>query len=323
MCAGGKGQYSRQTPHELLLIGERVGFDGNALALASRLVAKVDSAAVQDGFDLYLHGFVVANDGRWTVIQQGMNIDARQARRYHWHSENLKDFVDEPHAAIDGHNQGTIINLTDRRASTSRSRQVGLINGDPDSVITEFAKISGNDSCQQPALPRLALPSRHDVRSSDVKLRRLHATLTAAANRGPTDFSELLLTPGVGARTVQALAMVAEVVHGAPCGFDDPARFSLAHGGKDRHPFPRPLRVHDETICAMKSAVQNAKLGREEEISALKRLDAEARRVEGFAKGPSLDAFVGLETARSSENGGRSVFGWEGASRRAASIRSR
>ena len=253
---GGKGQHSRRTPQELLLIAERAGFDGNALGLASWLVAKVDSAAVQDGFDLYLHGFVVSDDGQWTVIQQGMNTDARQARRYHWHSEGLKDFVEEPHAAIDGTSQGTIINLTDRRASLSRGKQVDLINGSPDAVITELQRISGKHASVQLALPHLTMPARHAVGAGDVKLRRLHATLVAAANRGPADFSQLLLIPGVGARTVQSLAMVAEVVHGAPCRFQDPARFSLAHGGKDRHPFPVPLRVYDETIRVMKSAVR-------------------------------------------------------------------
>ena len=281
---GGKGQHSRRTPQELLLIAERAGFDGNALGLASRLVAKVDSAAVQDGFDLYLHGFVVSDDGQWTVIQQGMNTDARQARRYHWHSEGLKDFVEEPHAAIDGTSQGTIINLTDRRASLSRGKQVDLINGSPDAVITELQRISGKHASVQLALPHLTMPARHAVGAGDVKLRRLHATLVAAANRGPADFSQLLLIPGVGARTVQSLAMVAEVVHGAPCRFQDPARFSLAHGGKDRHPFPVPLRVYDETIRVMKSAVQNGKLGREEELSALKRLDAEVATCRGLCQ---------------------------------------
>ena len=279
-------------------------------ALASWLVAKVDSAAVQDGFDLYLHGFVVSDDGQWTVIQQGMNTDARQARRYHWHSEGLKDFVEEPHAAIDGTSQGTIINLTDRRASLSRGKQVDLINGSPDAVITELQRISGKHASVQLALPHLTMPAGHAVSAGDVKLRRLHATLVAAANRGPADFSQLLLIPGVGARTVQSLAMVAEVVHGAPCRFQDPARFSLAHGGKDRHPFPVPLRVYDETIRVMKSAVRNGKLGREEELSALKRLDAELRRVEDFAKGPSFEAFMERERTNSPTTaGGRSLAG--------------
>ena len=144
----------------------------------------------------------------------------------------------------------------------------------------------------------------------DVIVRRLHGTLAAAADRGPTDFAELLLVPGVGERTVRALAMVAEVVHGAPCRFTDPARFSLAHGGKDGHPFPVPLSVYDETIRVLKTAIRRAKLGREEETGALKRLDAQARQLERHATGPSVDAFIASERARSHEYRGRTVFGW-------------
>jgi hypothetical protein len=155
------------------------------------------------------------------------------------------------------------------------------------------------------------MPAHHDVRSSDVFIRRLHGTLAAAAERGPLDFPELLLTPGVGARTVQSLAMVAEVVHGAPYRFDDPARFSLAHGGKDRHPYPVPLKVYDETIRVLKSAVQKAKLGRDEEMQALKRLDHQARLLEPVTDGPSFEVFVARERDRSPSLDGRSVFGWE------------
>jgi len=155
------------------------------------------------------------------------------------------------------------------------------------------------------------MPAHHDIRASDVFTRRLHGTLAAAANRGPVDFPELLLTPGVGARTVQSLAMVAEVVHGAPYRFEDPARFSLAHGGKDRHPYPVPIKVYDETIRVLKSAVENAKLGRDEQIETLRRLDAQARKLERGAGGPSLDAFIAGERQRSPDLDGRSVFGWE------------
>jgi hypothetical protein len=157
----------------------------------------------------------------------------------------------------------------------------------------------------------LLLPAHHDVRSSDVFTRRLHATLAAAAERGPVDFPDLLLTPGVGARTVRSLAMFAEVVYGAPYRFRDPARFSLAHGGKDRHPYPVPLKVYDETIRVMKSAVVKAKLGREEEMQALRRLDGQARLLEGRIDGPSFGAFVAAERAASPALDGKSVFGWE------------
>jgi hypothetical protein len=313
---GGRGKYSRQTPHELVAIGESVGFDGAALAKASRLVAKVDSAAVQDGFDLYLHGFIVTDDGKWTVVQQGMNGARKQARRYHWLSEGLKSFVDDPHAAIEGITQGQIINLADHRAEKSRRAQLDLLSSfGPDKITAEFAKLETRDVVQtrpdQLLLPHLIMPSHHDVRASDVVTRRLQGNLAAAADRGPTDFPELLLTPGVGARTVQALAMVAEVMHGAPYRFTDPARFSFAHGGKDRHPFPVPLKVYDETIRVLKSAIRSAKLGREEELDALRRLDDQARGLEQHASGPSVEELIARESESSHAYDGRSVFGWE------------
>ncbi|MBY4590201.1 DUF763 domain-containing protein [Rhizobium redzepovicii] len=314
---GGRGAQSRKTPHELVSIGERVGLDGEGLATTSRLIAKVDSAALQDGFDLYLHGFIVADDGHWVVVQQGMNGDRRQARRYHWLSEGLESFVDSPHAAIEGRSQGTIVNLADRRAERSRRGQLDLLATlGPDRIIREAAallrvKQPAPEPAEQPMLPHLIMPAHHDVRESDVNMRRLHGNLAAAADRGPADFEELLLVPGVGARTVEALAMVAEVVHGAPCRFSDPARFSIAHGGKDRHPFPVPLKVYDETIGVMKSAVQKARLGREEELQALKRLDNQSRQMERYVTGPDLKEIIAGEFRQSADFAGRSVFGWE------------
>ena len=313
---GGRGRHSRQTPHELVGIGDSVGFDGAALAKVSRLVAKVDSAAVQDGFDLYLHGFIVTDDGKWTVVQQGMNGARKQARRYHWLSEGLKSFVDDPHAAIEGTQQGEIINLADCRAEKSRRAQLDLLSSfGPDKIAAEFEKLKcGKAGPVQPdqfLLPHLIMPSHHDVGASDIVTRRLHGNLAAAADRGPLDFPELLLTPGVGSRTVLALAMVAEVVHGAPYRFMDPARFSFAHGGKDRHPFPVPLKVYAETIRVLKSAVRSAKLGREEELGALKRLDDQARTLERHASGPSVEELTARELASSHTYGGRSIFGWE------------
>ena len=292
---GGRGKHSRRTPEELTALGERFGIDGQALIRASRLVAKVDSAAVQDGFDLYLHGFFVTDDGKWTVVQQGMNGDKRQARRYHWHSESLASFVDEPHSAIDGPSQGDIINLTDRRAENSRSAQLDL--------LTRLGRMASLANMRRS--PRSPPPSRSCRISSCRRITMCaQATCSRAActarslprpSEGPVDFPELLLTPGVGARTVQSLAMVAEVVHGAPYRFRDPARFSLAHGGKDRHPYPVPIKVYDETIRVLKSAVQKAKLGRDEEMQALKRLDDQARQLERTASGPSFESFVAAE----------------------------
>lgn len=313
---GGRGRHSRATPDELLAVGNRTGLDGSALAQTSRMIAKVDSAAVQDGFDLYLHGFVVADDGRWVVVQQGMNDGTRLARRYHWLSEDLKSFVEAPHAAIDGRNQGRIVNLTDRRAAASRIGQLDLLRDlGPDGIVREAAALTPpappRPATAQPELPHLVMPDRHDVRPGDVILRRLHGALAAAAEAGPRDFAELLMVPGVGARTVRSLAMVAEVVHGAPCRFDDPARFSLAHGGKDRQPFPVPVLVYDRTIQVMKSAVEAASLGHDEKLDAIRRLDVQARRLERRATGPSLDAFIAEERRRSHDYGGRSVFGHE------------
>jgi hypothetical protein len=318
---GGRGNHSRKTPLELAAIGDRVGFDGEALATASRLVAKVDSAAVQDGFDLYLHGFVVTDDGKWVVVQQGMNGDTRLARRYHWLSQDLKSFVDTPHAAIEGVNQGNIVNLTDRRAAASRLGQIDLLRDfGPDFITNELATLQAKDTPQaepdQLSLPHLVMPAHHDVRPKDVMMRRLQGALAAAAECGPADFSELLLVRGVGARTVLSLALVAEVVHGAPCRFTDPARFSLAHGGKDRHPYAVPCAVYDHTIGVLKSAVASARLGQDEKLDALRRLDQQARRLEraagaSEADGPSLPEFVAQERHDSHAYGGRSVFGLE------------
>jgi hypothetical protein len=358
---GGRGKYSRATPGELVAIGQRVGFDGDALAQASRLVAKVDSAAVQDGFDLYLHGFVVTDDGHWVVVQQGMNGAAKQARRYHWLSEGLTSFLDDPHAAVDGPGQGNIVNLADRRAARSREAQVRMLAElPPEGIAREFGKIERAAAASAPSvarggrsgrgtssadassgvafshpgpsplagegmkalagtqaamqlelLPHLTMPDRHDVCGSDVVVRRLHGALAAAAECGPKDFTGLLQVPGVGARTVRALAMVAEVLHGTPCRFSDPARFSLAHGGKDRHPFPVPTKVMDHTIGVLKSAVRHAKLGREEELQAIRRLDAQARRLEATARGPAVEDYIAEERRRSHDYGGRSIFGWE------------
>ena len=184
--------------------------------------------------------------------------------------------------------------------------------------MREFARIErpagkpiDRKASEQPFLPHLAMPSHHEVRASDVMMRRLHGNLAAAAEGGPSDYSELLLVPGVGQRTVRALAMVAEVLHGAPYRFSDPARFSFAHGGKDRHPFPVPIRVYDQTIGVLKSAVQKAKLGREEELGALKRLDDQARCLERNVSGPHLETLIAKERLDSHIYGGRSVFNWE------------
>jgi hypothetical protein len=227
----------------------------------------------------------------------------------------MKSFVDEPHAAIERPGQGEIVNLTNHRAEPSRRGQLELLTAlGPDGITRELAKIASRDATAdagpEPMLPHLDLPAHHDVRAGDILAKRLYGNLAAAADGGPTDFPDLLLTPGIGARTVRALAMVAEVVHGAPYRFTDPARFLFAHGGKDRHPFPVPLRVYDETIRVLKSAVSSAKLGRQEEINALRRLDQQARLLEQNASGPPVEELIAEERRLSHSYGGRSVFGW-------------
>lgn len=233
---------------------------------------------------------------------------------------------------MDGEAHGTIVNLADRRAAASRTRQLELLGTlGPDGIIAELARLSdarhaAGSSPARPAvedaplLPHLVMPAHHEVRAANVVERRLHGALAAAAERGPADFPDLLLTPGVGARTVLSLALVAEVLHGTPCRFTDPARFSIAHGGKDRNPFPVPTKVYDETIRVMKRAVRQARLGAGEELAAIRRLDGEARRLEG-AGGPTVDAVIAEERRRSHEYGGRSTFGWEAPPRPSAAPR--
>jgi len=337
---GGRGRHSRRTPEELLRVGDRTGLDGDALGCTSRLVAKIDSAAVQDGYALYLHGFIVSASGEWCVVQQGMSEARREARRYHWLSEGLQSFLDSPHQAIEGPNAGTIVNLADARAARARAASLALLAHGPDRIIGTLRaqRAQGSPSVHARAalslfpeldapfmpgagtaagsgkaapakrmnrLPHLQLPAHHDVRASDVVLRRLHATLAAATERAPKDYSELLLTSGVGARTVAALAFVAEIVHGTPSRFTDPARFSLAHGGKDGHPFPVPLKVYDETIRVLKAAIGSARLGNDERLAALRRLDSQSRALERVVRGESFEAHIARERAAAAAYGGR------------------
>jgi hypothetical protein len=314
---GGRGAHSRRTPAELCSMGERTGLDVTSLISTSRLVAKIDSAAVQDGYDLYLHGFFATVEGDWCIVQQGMNGVQREARRYHWKSDNLSGFFDSPHSAIEGRNAGPIINLADRQAHDNRVAGLELLRDGPEQTIAVLRRcgdrragtldLFAEDQAIPGAIdPHLDLPAHHDLRLADIDLKRLHATLKAAADRGPKDFADLLLTPGVGARTVASLAFVAEVIHGAPCRFKDPARFALAHGGKDGHPFPVPLKVYDETIAVLKRAVVSAKLGHSEKLAAIKRLDDQARAVERV-QGPSFAQYIAAERENSALYGGRTI----------------
>ncbi|MET0404634.1 MAG: DUF763 domain-containing protein [Cystobacter sp.] len=291
---GGKGVQARRVPDELLFIGERVGIDATSLVRASRLTARVDSAAVRDGFELYSHSLLFTDDNAWAVVQQGRNPVAGQARRYHWLSEGLGSFVEAPHAAIEGPSRGVIVNLTDRRASRTRAALVELVSQGPEVVLGALRRrlpAPAPRPVPEP-LPHLQMPAHEEVTHEDVLLRRLHGTLAAAAERGPQDFAELLLTPGVGPRTVAALTSAAEIIHGTPSRFTDPARFSLAQGGKDRQPFPVRLDVYDETLRVLREAVHAARLGNDERLRAMRELDRQARRLEAVATGPSFEALV-------------------------------
>ncbi len=293
---GGKGKHSMQTPAELLAVGERTGLDGNYLARCSRLSAKVDNTAIQDGFQLYLHSFVVSDDGQWAVIQQGMSDKSSTARRYHWHSPMLTSFVEEPHTFIYGKNSGTILNMVDKQAAPSRSSVMEISREHPDRMLAEIKK--------------LVLPSHHDVKAKDVDLKRLGAVLWLAHEKKPADFADLLLLEGLGPRTLQSLALVSEVIYGTPSRFTDPARFSFAHGGKDGHPFPVPLKVYDDTISTLQTAVYKAKIGSADKQDAIKRLSKIAQNAENnFTPNANFDEVIQKERNESWKYGGRTVMG--------------
>ena len=293
---GGRGKHSRKTPDELRAIAERKGLDGETLARTSRLTARIDNNAIADGFQLYLHSFVVSSTGEWAVVQQGMNGSSGLARRYHWHSANVRDFVADPHSAIVGEHQGTIMNLVDGHARPAQSAMLETVRQKPDATLAEIRK--------------LRMPSHHEVRAKDVDLKRLGAVLAVAYERELRDFASLLLLDKLGPRTLQTLALVAEVVHGAPTRFRDPARFSFALGGKDRHPFPVPLKTYDESFSVLRKALDSAKLGHTEKIDGFARLDKFVRKIERtYHPEADFDKVMAYEHAISPSLGGRSVFG--------------
>jgi uncharacterized protein len=293
---GGKGKFSKATPSELVVVGYKTGVNADHLVRCSKLTAKVDNTAVQDGFQLYAHNFIVSSEGNWTVVQQGMSSNDKTARRYHWHSDNLRSFVDEPHTAIYGVNQGSILNLVAHEAEASRHGILSMTTAMPQHILHEAQ--------------RLVMPGHHEVKAKDVDLKRLGSMLWLAHEKQPKDFEELLLLEGLGPRTLQSLALVSEVIHGTPSRFKDPARYSFAHGGKDGHPFPVPLKVYDETIDVLRSAVEKAKIGNSDKQQAIKKLTEIAQRAESdFTPNTDFDKVIEKERAESWKYGGRTVFG--------------
>ena len=292
---GGRGKSSLNTPNELRSLAERGGFDADALVRTRRLTARIDNNAIGDGFQIYLHSFVLSSKGEWAVVQQGLNDANGMARRYHWHSASVRDFVNEPHTAIVGESQGTIMNLVDARADRAQTALLEIANDHPEKTLSEAR--------------HLRLPSHHEVRAKNVDLKRLGAVLAVAHERGLRDFAELLLLEKLGPRTLQSLALVAEVVHGAPSRFNDPARFSFAHGGKDGHPHPVPLKTYDESLHFLRNTLNAAKVGHTEKLDGFRRLDGFVRMVEKRLK-PKADfeALVRHENAISPSLNGRTVF---------------
>ena len=296
---GGRGKHSRQTPKELEQFGDKTGLDAHQLVKNSKLSAKIDNTAIQDGFQLYLHSFILTDEGDWTVIQQGMNNGNGMARRYHWHSPNLKSFIESPHTSIYGQNQGSILNLTDQGARSTRNGILALSEEKPHQLLQEVKKIR--------------LPNHHDVYRKDVDLKRLGSVLTLAQETEVQDFENLLMVKGLGPRTLQSLTLVSEVIHGTPSRFSDPARYSFAHGGKDKKPFPVPTHVYDKTIEVLETSVKKAKIGQPDKQKALKGLHKAAQQMEPDFE-PDPKGFASLkqhENAHSWYYGGRSVFGKE------------
>jgi hypothetical protein len=302
---GGRGRHSRNTPSELRAIASRRGFDGEQLVRTSRLTARIDNNAIADGFQIYLHNFIVTSTGEWAVVQQGLNDRSGMARRYHWHSKSVGDFVSEPHTGIVGQNQGTIMNLVDTEAKSAQSALLEIARAHPEQTLS--------------GVSHLQMPAHHDVRAANVDLKRLGAVLAVAYERDLHDFAELLLLEKLGPRTLQSLALVAEVVHGAPSRFNDPARFSFAHGGKDRHPFPVPLKTYDESLNVLRTALDRAKIGVRtatgervsdgEKLEGFRRLERFVRAVETNREPEAdFDAAIAHENEISVSLDGRSVF---------------
>lgn len=336
VVCGGRGKYSRRTPEELQILADMTGMDGNKLINCSKLAAKVDGTALQDGFQLYQHNFILSDQGDWTVVQQGMNVSEKKARRYHWSSEKLRSFVENPHTGVTGENQGLILNLTDINASSTRSKILSLTQENPDRIIREVKKMGGSESLQPELFDdaeknknppsnqnnlsnewqktqilikndrNLVMPSHHEIRAEDVDLKRLGAVLATAYESENTDFEGLLLTPGLGPRTLQSLTLVSEVIYGTPSRFTDPARFSFAHGGKDGHPFPVTTKIYDESIRILGESIEESKMGYSEKSECLYRLEKTARYVEENCEPEAdFDALIAHEREHSKEWGGR------------------
>ena len=294
---GGKGKESMKTPRHLMRVGELTGLDGNYLTRCSKLSAKVDNTAIQDGFQLYLHNFVVSDEGDWSVVQQGMQPKTSLARRYHWNSDSLDSFTQEPHTAICGDNQGEILNLVHQDASSTQDGILKIAGEKPQLILDE--------------IPHMKLPVQYGVKKTDVNLKRLGSILWLAQENEVKKFDELLLLKGLGPRTLQSLTLVSEVIHGTTSRFSDPARFSFAHGSKGGKPFPVPTKVYDEVISTLKKSVELAKIGETDKNKAIKKLTQLAQKAEAnFEPNDSFEEYLAKENKDAWKYGGRTVDGF-------------
>ena len=293
---GGKGKPMGWSTKQINRVSENHGLSGQELVHACNLTRRIDNNAVQDGYGLYQQYFILSDEGEWTSISQGMNRRTRRARRYHWHSPTVRSFVEQPHTGIVGIERQQVLNLVDQDAGTLRNNIVSLSQDRPKEVIE--------------ALRSLDLPDRHDVQKSDVNLARLGSVLNLAYNRDVEKFDDLVMMHGVGPRTLKALAMASEVIHGDATRFDDPARFSFAVGGKDGRPHPIDEKSFDETVSMLQNSVDSAKLGDKDKSAALKRLHKVA--VAGESIGTPLDFLGDLiesEWNHAENSGGKTFMG--------------
>ena len=262
VIAGGKGATSRKTPGEILHAGEKfsIARDPDELVYLSRLTAKVDNNALQDGFQLYHHNFFFTLGGSWAVVQQGMND--RFARRYHWHSEGIESLTIDPHAAIcsDLHLDRTL-NLVASESLPAQNIITELSREHPEKLTGELRK-----------LQTLALPSHHEITVKDIHPDSIEKILLKTYEAKADDFQTLLAMPGVGAKTLRALSLIAEITYGTPASWKDPVKFSFAHGGKDGHPYPVNREAYDESIEFLRTTLARARLEQTEKDQALKRL---------------------------------------------------
>lgn len=294
---GGKGKDSLQTPNELVSIGEKTGLNGNELARLSRLTAKIDSTAIQDGFQVYMHYFVVSDEANWSIIQQGMQTETSKARRYHWNSDSIQSFVEEPHTAICGEFQGEILNLVDKQSIPTQSAILNIAKENPEKMLAE--------------IKHLILPNYCDLKAKDVDLKRLGSILWLAQETETQNFEDLLLLKGLGPRTLQSLALVSEVIHGTSSRFSDPARFAFAHGGKGGRPFPVPTKIYDQTIETLRNSVEKAKIGESDKLNAIKKLTELAQASEAnFVANDNFEALLQKEKDDAWKYGGKTINGF-------------